>query len=334
MEKRVFIRKEDCSGDKKITIRGRKPHFSETRARFLPQPDKPVWHFPSPFQLGGTRMRTRNLVSSLPLSLSLFLFALLGCEKTPIVTGPETKEVPTAVANDLGDEGCFAHEVVWDWSVSAWRDNSSSPTRYYDQDPYYNCPNASEGRGPDWGNDWGDGAGYLYWYWVDRLGDDVFAVVAYEVDQCPLCGLQQIAEQVAEDPVVQQRADEIGEAVVGFGVRAVVAWEYLGPQITAQWHHIMTDKNSIKDPQWTNQFNNLLRGVGLTVATAINNLVQVYNHQGPHPQEYHEYIYMRIQEILNDGGGKPEVEEELRELASECSTPGTYCNGLVTRKSH
>jgi hypothetical protein len=271
-------------------------------------------------------MKTNKFISALVLILSAFF----GCERAPNVTEPNTKHVPAIIARDIGDEGCFAHDVIWDWSVAAWRDNTTTPTRYYDQDPYYNCPNAVQGRAPDWGNEWGDGNGYLYWNFVDDIGDDIFGVVEYETSQCPFCGMMEIAQRVAENPAVQQRAIDLGEAVIGLGIRATLGWNFGGP-ISAQWHHIMTDKNTTRYPQWTTQFNNLIGSVGLSVATALNNLVRVYNHMGPHPQEYHEYIYSRLEEIINGGGGKAAVEEELRQLGVECSTSGTYCNSLITR---
>jgi hypothetical protein len=230
----------------------------------------------------------------------------------------------------LGDEGCYAHEVVWDWSFDAWRDNNTRPADYYDQDPYWNCPNAEERRGPSWGDNFSDGGGYLYWDYVAELGDDIFAVVEREADNCPLCAWLVIAAAVAEDPEVEEEAAAIGETAEGLAERAVLAWEQNGPQISAQIHHIMTDKNWVAGPQWSQRFAQLLQRVGMTLADDANRVL-VWDHVGPHPQEYHQYVWDRVLSVIEGGGNADAVKALLQEIARECVTEGTTCNNLITR---
>jgi hypothetical protein len=257
------------------------------------------------------------------------LFTTLSCHDASIVTAPVPGATPIA-RKDIGDGSCFSHEIVWDWSVGAWRDNTARPVRYYDLDPYADCPDASYGRSPDWGNDFGDGAGLLYWDYAAHISPDVFAVVERESNLCPVCAAGEIIERVAEDPEVEAEAEELSESAVGLAQRAVNALNEVGPRIRAQWHHIMTDKNTVAAPQWTNQFKQLLERVGMRLSD-VSNKVLVQGHAGKHPQAYHEYIFERISQLINSGGTIQEVKDLLAEIANECVTEGTFCNEMITR---
>lgn len=66
------------------------------------------------------------------------------------------------------------------------------------------------------------------------------------------------------------------------------------------------------------------------------NKVRVQGHQGPHPQEYRERIYNRLDEATK---GCSSIEQcrkaltaELERLAKQISTEGTSLNKLVTRE--
>jgi A nuclease family of the HNH/ENDO VII superfamily with conserved AHH len=237
--------------------------------------------------------RTKQFVRIAASLSAVLVFGLVACTDRVLPTAPQPLTSPMTSSMDIAGEGCYGHDVVWDWSADAWRDNTVSPTRYYDQDPYWDCPNPQEMRGPDWGNDYGDGNGFLFWGFGDEIGEDIFDIVDQAATDCPWCALEQLAEQVAESPAVQQHAQEIGEAIEGLAVRAVVAWELFGPSVQAQWHHIMTDKNWVAGAQWSQRFQNLLNRVGMQLSDAANQVL-VWDHVGPHPQEYHQYVWDRI----------------------------------------
>jgi len=65
------------------------------------------------------------------------------------------------------------------------------------------------------------------------------------------------------------------------------------------------------------------------------NKVRVKGHQGPHPQEYHERIYERLDEATKGCSSIPQCQQalttELQRLAKLLSTEGTSLNKLVTR---
>ena len=64
------------------------------------------------------------------------------------------------------------------------------------------------------------------------------------------------------------------------------------------------------------------------------NVVPVPGHKGPHPQEYHQRVYQRLEAATRNCRGISEcrsaLTEELRVLAEEASTPGTLLNRLLT----
>ncbi len=108
------------------------------------------------------------------------------------------------------------------------------------------------------------------------------------------------------------------------------AKQILGPE-----HHIATSRNwvsSIRGGPWSKRFEELFRKVGLTLDDVANR-VRIPGHKGPHPEEYHEEIFDRLSESIV---GKEGLEarkaflQELDTLATECATPGTKLNRLLT----
>jgi hypothetical protein len=59
-------------------------------------------------------------------------------------------------------------------------------------------------------------------------------------------------------------------------------------------HHIATNKNNkstARGGPWTPKFKVFFENAGLDINKASQNLVDVTDHYGPHPEEYHQYIY-------------------------------------------
>jgi hypothetical protein len=103
-------------------------------------------------------------------------------------------------------------------------------------------------------------------------------------------------------------------------------------------HHIATDKwtkATHSGGPWTPRFQELFDRAGMSLNDSANK-VRVKGHQGPHPQEYHEEVYERLRRAMQDCGSIQSCQEalraELRELAQEISTEGSYLNELITRR--
>jgi hypothetical protein len=102
-------------------------------------------------------------------------------------------------------------------------------------------------------------------------------------------------------------------------------------------HHIATDKwteATHSGGPWTPRFQEIFDRAGMSLNDPANK-VRVRGHLGPHPQEYHQEVYRRLDEATTgcrtiQRCGQA-LEAELRALAEEISTPGTWLNRLVTR---
>ena len=105
---------------------------------------------------------------------------------------------------------------------------------------------------------------------------------------------------------------------------------------TVSIHHIFTDKNCISGSRWTLVFQPIFDAAGIDISKSSLNLVAVEGHYGPHPEEYHVYVYtLLIAAIQGLKPGSPEykaaVTAVLLKLQVEYATPGTYANSLITR---
>lgn len=99
-------------------------------------------------------------------------------------------------------------------------------------------------------------------------------------------------------------------------------------------HHIMTNKNS-KSPArggpWTPRFEDMARRAGMDLNDA-ENRVRVPGHRGPHPQEYHEAVFDRLQtgtRGLEGDAYSSAFRAELEKIRTEVATPGSDLNKLV-----
>jgi hypothetical protein len=104
-----------------------------------------------------------------------------------------------------------------------------------------------------------------------------------------------------------------------------------------QWHHLATDKNDSSPAQggpWTPLFKEIFAKAGMSLDDPAN-LVYLAAHQGPHPEEYHEEVYQRLQRAL--GRCRPPEQcrgnlvDALKSLASDVCTPGSRLHRLVTK---
>lgn len=106
----------------------------------------------------------------------------------------------------------------------------------------------------------------------------------------------------------------------------------------ARRHHIATDKNEISNATggpWTPRFRDLFTKAGMDLDDPAN-IVFLIAHEGPHPQKYHEAVYLRLADAVEDCASRSECRQrlvsELDRLAADICKPGSSLNRLATRK--
>lgn len=73
---------------------------------------------------------------------------------------------------------------------------------------------------------------------------------------------------------------------------------------------------------------------GYTLDNAINK-INVPGHKGPHPDEYHEAVFDRLQNAIKGLDGveyKKAFDNTLESLQKEVSTKGTELNKMITKE--
>jgi hypothetical protein len=102
-------------------------------------------------------------------------------------------------------------------------------------------------------------------------------------------------------------------------------------------HHIATDKwndAAHSGGPWTPKFKEIFDRAGMSMNDPANK-VHIKGHRGPHPQEYHEEVYERLDRATSVCRTTQQCQQaltaELRRLAQEISTPGSRLNKVVTR---
>lgn len=102
-------------------------------------------------------------------------------------------------------------------------------------------------------------------------------------------------------------------------------------------HHIATNKNTESDVRggpWTPRFQKLFDRAKMSLDDETN-IVEVAGHQGPHPEQYHQAIFDRLEDATATCRGSEQCARALRaalkELAEEIAAPGTFLNKLVTQ---
>jgi hypothetical protein len=109
----------------------------------------------------------------------------------------------------------------------------------------------------------------------------------------------------------------------------------LGTLVHNAYHHIATNKNTVSAATggpWTPKFAPLFKRAGVDMDD-VENIVYVRGHHGPHPQEYHEYIYNALVKATKNKVGDEYRQAFLAKLAYlkiKCKTKGTYLNDLLT----
>ncbi|QRN96570.1 AHH domain-containing protein [Archangium violaceum] len=104
-----------------------------------------------------------------------------------------------------------------------------------------------------------------------------------------------------------------------------------------QWHHLATNKSdtsTLNGGPWTPLFVKIFAKAGMSLDAA-ENLVYLAGHKGPHPEEYHEEIYRRLVEALENCRTISQcgdaLKAELRTLADDVCTPGSLLHRLLTK---
>ena len=123
-------------------------------------------------------------------------------------------------------------------------------------------------------------------------------------------------------------------AVIASPVHAVA----MAANNSSNAHHIATNKNSEatwNGGPWTPKFQKIFNKAGMSLENS-ENIINVKGHQGPHPDEYHQEVFNRLTEAVEDcddiASCRAELTKALRRLAQEISTPGTRLNELVTKQ--
>jgi A nuclease family of the HNH/ENDO VII superfamily with conserved AHH len=105
-----------------------------------------------------------------------------------------------------------------------------------------------------------------------------------------------------------------------------------------QAHHLCTNKNDTAEANggpWTPRFEELFELAGMSLDDPAN-IVYLRDHKGPHPKEYHQDIFDRLEDAL--GGCRTQavcrarLVRALDEIAGEVCTPGSKLHKLATRK--
>jgi hypothetical protein len=106
----------------------------------------------------------------------------------------------------------------------------------------------------------------------------------------------------------------------------------------AQRHHLATirnEKSSKFGGPWTPQFRRLFKKAGMELKDP-ENIVEVPGHRGPHPREYHQLVFRRLDSATlgcrSVQACREALTNTLRELATEAATQGTKINKLLTSK--
>lgn len=102
-------------------------------------------------------------------------------------------------------------------------------------------------------------------------------------------------------------------------------------------HHIATVRNRESDVRggpWTPRFEELFEEAGMSLEDAANT-VYLKGHYGPHPQAYHQTVFMRLR-LATKGCSDTAtcrrlLTDELRRIAKEICTPGSMLNGLLAK---
>lgn len=105
-------------------------------------------------------------------------------------------------------------------------------------------------------------------------------------------------------------------------------------------HHICTNKNCLSSARggpWTPQFQKYFDGAGLDINTAVENLVALPNHKGPHPKEYHAYVEKELRLAVSSKKANTKEYSDavigtLGRIKSEALVSGSQVNKWLTKQ--
>jgi len=115
---------------------------------------------------------------------------------------------------------------------------------------------------------------------------------------------------------------------------AFVIPEVSGKMLKGPMHHVFTNKNFIRGQQWSKKFAPMFEKAGYKLNDAINK-IEVIGHKGPHPEEYHQAVFDRLQSAtkgLDGNDYKKAFENTLESLKKEVNTSGTELNKLLIKE--
>ncbi|WP_073558317.1 AHH domain-containing protein [Archangium sp. Cb G35] len=105
----------------------------------------------------------------------------------------------------------------------------------------------------------------------------------------------------------------------------------------AKAHHLATNKNDTSDVSggpWTPRFKSLFDRAGMSLDDP-SNIVYLIGHVGPHPREYHEAVFRRLQDALGEcqtpASCRSRLINAIDGIARDVCTPGSKLNKLATR---
>jgi len=118
-----------------------------------------------------------------------------------------------------------------------------------------------------------------------------------------------IGAKVAEE-VAEEAAERVGKEAAEETTQRLIR------------HHLATNKNWIREPQWSRKFQELFAKGGMSLEEATNIVeLPAELHKGPHAQGYHQWVYQRLQDAiagLDDPAKiRARLEAELRAIAEE-----------------
>jgi hypothetical protein len=102
-------------------------------------------------------------------------------------------------------------------------------------------------------------------------------------------------------------------------------------------HHICTNKNPISDVTggpWTPRCEYVFRKAGLTLEDVANK-VRLKGHNGPHPEQYHEKVLLRLERAVSRCRSpetcQSSLKAELAKIANELLTQGSELRSLIVK---
>ena len=125
-------------------------------------------------------------------------------------------------------------------------------------------------------------------------------------------------------------ANALSMAARGAPISASPSWNK--PEL----HHIATVENSkstLRGGPWTQRFKRIFDKAGMSMEDPANK-VSIQGHKGPHPEEYHQEVFKRLDDATATCGStvqcRRDLVAELQKLAVEIAKKGSKLNKLLT----